>query len=242
MTTLVRLYADRLDRPTHERARLALCPDCPAPRAGMLEDLVYPESGCRLRCVALSARQPISSQWPASYAFALVRRGAIVRQRVDRHGRATAIDAVGSGAGFLVQDGSAESAPMGFAASASMLCLCPAPVVADSLEQGQHTAADLWKLAQTSLERVERIADARSRNTAMGRIAALLIALSDTFGAKPRTFVPGSLQQRDLAALVAVRHESVCRVLRTMVERSLVRRDDEGIHLLDREGLVSLAN
>lgn len=221
-------------------ARLPVCPDCPATRSELLEELALLDVGCAFRCVALAPRQPLPPRWPGSYALALVRRGVVVRQRIDTGGRATAIDAIGSGAGFVLGEGDPDSVSAGYAASAALVCLCPLPTIEAGLQQDPEVARDLWRLAQRSLERVERLADARSRATAEARIGALLCALADTLFAKPRDVVPATLQQRDLAVLVAVRHESVCRVLRKFGERGLVRRDSEGIHLLDRSRLVAL--
>ncbi|MCC7540230.1 MAG: Crp/Fnr family transcriptional regulator [Deltaproteobacteria bacterium] len=226
----------------HPSRRQPLCPDCPAVRNDGLSGLVSLERGCSLQWVALAARQPLPTRWPGTYALALVRRGIVVRQRIDGNGQATAIDVVGPGGAFVVEEGHPESTTGGYAATEAMVCLCPEPVAADGLANDGETARDLWKLAKRSLERVERIADARSRATAKGRVAALLGAVADTLGGRPTEVVPAGIQQRDLAALIAVRHESVCRVLRTFVDRGWVRREPEGIRLLDRKGLASAGN
>ena len=215
-----------------------LCPDCPAVQTGVLHGLVSAEAGCSLQWVSLKARQPIPARWPGSYSIALVRRGAIVRQRVDGAGHASAVDAIGVGGGFVVNQGHVESTASGYAATASLVCLCPAPVAAEKLANDGETAKSLWALAESALERVERIADARGRPTTDGRIAALLGALADTLGGVPRDFVPAGLQQRDLAALVSVRPESVCRSLKAMTAAGLIRKDSRGIHLVDRPGLA----
>jgi DNA-binding IclR family transcriptional regulator len=92
-----------------------------------------------------------------------------------------------------------------------------------------------------TLDRLERIAQARSRPSALARVAALLTALADTLS-PPRRLpcIPAALQQRDLAALLAMRHESVCRAIQDLAREGLVRRDHEGLHLRDRERLEAV--
>src|SRR5208282_81737 len=102
----------------------------------------------------------------------------------------------------------------GYAADDALVCLLPRPALKGALDAGAPSAAHVVNLHLAALERVERIADARGRATALGRVAALLCALSDTL-APPRRLdaVPAALQQRDMAGLLTMRHESVCRAL-----------------------------
>jgi hypothetical protein len=45
------------------------------------------------------------------------------------------------------------------------------------------------------------------------------------------------LQQRDLAALLGMRHESVCRAMQILARRGAIARTSDGLRLLDRECL-----
>jgi hypothetical protein len=86
---------------------------------------------------------------------------------------------------------------------------------------------------------MERLADARARPGAAAKIAALLCALSDTL--RPGSSrIPAEFLQRDLAGLVSIRHESVCRVLRDFARHGLISKDGDGIMLLDRPQLQAV--
>jgi CRP-like cAMP-binding protein len=225
----MRVMAERRD---------GVCPDCPAARVDMLEALIEPPSGrCALRCVCLSARQPMPPRWFGMYGLALVRRGVIVRQRVDAHGCATAIDAIGPGGAAPLSD-SGEADTTGYAAADALICLCPKAPLRASIDAGAPTASQMVALQAAALERVERIAAARGRPTAIGRLAALVCALADTLSPPRRlTVVPGALQQRDLGALLGMRHESVCRALGSLEDSGALVRTHDGIRLLDRAKL-----
>jgi CRP-like cAMP-binding protein len=219
-----------------------VCPDCPVKPRGALGALVDPKtSRCALRCLFVPARHPLPPRWFGAYGLALVRRGILVRQRVDAGGSATSVDAVGPGGAAPLLD-SGEATSGGYAADDSLVCLLPKAALKGALDAGAPTAGHVVTLHLAALERVERIADARGRSTAHGRVAALLCALADTL-APPRRLdtVPVALQQRDMASLLTMRHESVCRALGALERRRWLVRGSEGIRLLDRPHLEAAA-
>ena len=217
------------------------CPDCPATLAGVLRDVVAQRGrSCPLRCVRIAARQPLAPGWATGHGLALVRRGLVVRQRVDVNGSATAIDAVGPGGAIPLSDGDAGNA--GYAASEALICLCPSGVLASAIDGGNPSARDVVGLLRAALDRVERISDARSRRTAVGRVAAALCTLADTLSSPRRLeVIPAALQQRDLAGLLAMRHESVCRVMRALERSGAVAKTTGGARIVDRAKLEAVA-
>jgi len=176
-----------------------------------------PQCGVRLECVTLEARDEVPATWFARYAFGIVRRGVLVRERFDPDQGRTAVDAAGRGAYVplgLTRGGT------GYAASRVLMCVYPSASL-DGLTV-QDGLGDLMKLAGETLERVERIAEARGRATAADRVAALHNTLEGCFGAHAFE----DLLQRDLAALLGIRTETVCRVLRKRVRAE--EPSDEG--------------
>ena len=127
----------------------------------------------------------------------------------------------------------------GYAATRLLVCLCPADVADREVRAGHDgVATDLVRAQREALDRLERIADARGRATIESKVGALLTALADTLSPpKRRSRIPSGLQQRDMAVLLGIRHESVCRVLTNLEKRRVVRRETDGIHLLDRAAL-----
>lgn len=218
------------------QSRSRACPDCPATRIGMLEGLVHTPAGCAFHCISVAARQPLPAGWIGTYSLALIRRGIVIRQRVDPRGRATAIDIAGPGSALPIADVTDESA-MAYAVDDAMLCLCTSELLDSTVDAGSDGARGVVRASASVLSRVERIADARSRATAPSRVAALLVTLADTLSTPPQTSIPAAIQQRDLAALVALRHESVCRVLTTFAREGLVERGPNGIRIVDRQAL-----
>ncbi len=201
----------------------------------VLGALVSPEEGsCAFRCVFVAARQPLPLRWSVAYGIAFVRRGVLVRERVDAGGTATVVDVVGPG-GVIPLPAAADGGAPGYAAADALVCLCPRRPLRLAIDAGAPMAGQIVGLHAAALERVERIAEARSRGGAVERVAALICALSDTL-APPRTLdlIPAALQQRDLAAVLAMRHESVCRALARLERRGALLRERDGIRLLDR--------
>jgi hypothetical protein len=218
-----------------ERPRV--CPDCPAKHTGVFAGIVEQPSGCAFRCLSLAARQPLPDGWRGEYSVALVRRGIVVRQRVDTHGRATAIDIAGSGSALPIasreDDGSG-----GYAVDDAMLCLCPSSVLTAAVDGGHEGARGAVAASAAVLARVERISEARSRPTASSRVGTLLVTIADTLSAGRRLeTIPAAIQQRDLAALLALRHESVCRVVASFTRRGVLKKTTQGLEIVDRDAL-----
>jgi CRP-like cAMP-binding protein len=214
------------------------CPDCPAARVGLLgEMLPHEQHACAFRVATVSERATIPHAWFGRYGLGLVRRGILVRQRIDGSGRATAVDVVGPGAALLL-DNTNEGDVSGYAAAEAMVCLCPVDRLEESTCSSLPTARDMMRLQAAALERMDRLADARNRATASARLAALLMALGEVL-APPRKLdvIPPHLQRRDLAALLALRHESVSRALAQLERSGAIRRTRDGIELRDRDAL-----
>ena len=217
----------------------------------MLEVLVDQPTGCAMRCLPIDARQPLPVRWRGEYTLALVRRGIVVRQRVDPTGRAAAIDIAGPSSALPIAALSDEGAAA-YAVDDVMLCLASAETLDAALTQdhqrrrasggaGGSFTKDLV-LAQSAMrERVERIAEARTRTAAVSRVACLLLAIADTLSPALRlTTIPSSIQQRDLAALVALRHESVCRAIAKLESRGIVARTPNGLQIVRRAELETI--
>lgn len=184
------------------------CVDCPARQRGLLRALAGGAGcSCRLSCIALDERQALPASLFTRYAFGIVRRGVLVRERFDVGGGRTAVDAAGRGSYVPL---SLARGCTGYAASRVLLCVyreSSLEAIANHAELGM----ELMGLASETLERVERIADARGRPSAAERIDALRSALREWLG--PSGF--DDLRQRDVAALLGMRVETVCRTLRT---------------------------
>src|SRR6516162_1749412 len=87
--------------------RLA-CPDCPAYRVcAPAELLPGPQNACAFESLRIDARTPLPDRWHGISALALVRRGIVVRQRVDARGRVATVDAAGIGSVVPIDDGGA---------------------------------------------------------------------------------------------------------------------------------------
>lgn len=217
-------------------AAAAPCPDCPGARP-LLDALGGERAACAFRSWSLPARAPVPPELLAGSALTLVRRGIVVKELVDAAGRATVIDVVGPGSALAFAHRPGITA---FAAGPALLCACPTGRLDERLAgpDGLGLARELLRLQQTALARMERLADARGRATVGERVAALLCALADGLSA-PRTLtrLPSELRQRELGALLAIRHESVCRELRRLEHAGVVRRTSECLELLDRAAL-----
>lgn len=213
------------------------CPDCPAVRSGILAPLVDRPSGCAFRCLPVAAREPLPVRWRGEYGLALIRRGIVIRQRVDVHGRATAVDI--AGAGSAIPFGTGEDGA-DYAVDDALLCLCPTSAFESAVDSGRHQARDVVKAQAAIIARVERIAEARGRDSTKGRVASLLLAILETLSPPRRVdVVPAAIQQRDLAGLLAMRHESVCRAVTALVRDGAVARTPHGLRVLDRARLAS---
>jgi hypothetical protein len=172
----------------------------------VLRNLVSEESGCPLQCVTVEARAAVPPGLFAGHAFGIVRRGVLIRQRDQPEGAPTALDVAGPGA-YVPLASSPGGA--GYAAARVLLCVYPEARVAAGPDQ-ERLACDLLQLLAETLARVERLAEARGRPSAAERLVALLGALGEWLGPEAGK----NLLQRDLAALLGMRNETVCRLLR----------------------------
>jgi CRP-like cAMP-binding protein len=210
----------------------------------MLEVLVDQPAGCAMRCLSVGARQQLPIRWHHEFSLALVRRGIVVRQRLDRVGRVASIDIAGPSSVIPVA-ALAEHDTSAYAVDDVMLCLACEETLALAQEApaprvgaGKSGIHDLVRAQTMMRERVERIAEARARTAAISRVACLLLAIVDTLTpAQPRPTIPLSVQQRDLAALVALRHESVCRSLAELEARGIIARTSTALVIVDRPRL-----
>jgi DNA-binding MarR family transcriptional regulator len=85
---------------------------------------------------------------------------------------------------------------------------------------------------------MERLAEARGRASAAAKVGALLCTLAQTLRpGQDDGRVPSEFLQRDLAGLLSIRHESVCRVMRDFIKRGLIERADRAIVLKDMQQL-----
>ncbi len=221
----------------------AACPDCPGARRGVLRDLVgETKHACAFETATVDARDFVPASWSERHAFGLVRRGVLIRQRLDEMGRATAIDAAGPGCMFPIEhrDEGRSSITCDYAATDLIVCLCPSQLLEDVLDESRHTGRELLGLQQDAMERVERLTQARGAPTVQERVAMLILVLSETLS-PPRTRdrLPPGLQQRDMSKLLGVRHETFCRALKTLEDVGAITRSHDGIVIADRERLTS---
>ncbi|MCB9598459.1 MAG: Crp/Fnr family transcriptional regulator [Sandaracinaceae bacterium] len=219
----------------------AACPDCPGARLGVLQDLIgETKHACAFETVMIDARDFVPTTWTERHAFGLVRRGVLIRQRLDDAGRATAIDAAGPGCMFPIEhrEEGKTSISCDYAATDLIVCLCPTQLLDDVLDDSRRAGRDLLSLQLDAMERVERLTQARGAATVRERVATLLIVLSETLS-PPRTReqLPSGLQQRDMSKLLGVRHETFCRALKTLEDEGAIQRTGDGLLITDRARL-----
>ena len=219
----------------HPRGR---CPDCPGTRQSVFDALVSAADGCRLRCTSLDARDPIPDSWFGEGRLLLVRRGVIIRERLDPRGGVVAVDAVGPGCLLPLPDDprvTPDSAPCGYAATGARVCVAGSDVVERALRAEPAVAHDLLRMQCEAMVRLERLADARGRSSSRARVAALFCALADTLSPPvQRDRIPAGVQQRDLAHMLGMRHETLCRVIGALERIGGVERSPNGIRIADR--------
>ncbi len=214
------------------------CPDCPAARESMLEELVSRAAGCAFRCAILEARETVSPDVLRPGNLVMVRRGILIRQRLDRQGRVAAVDAIGPGGIARVDPApNGSSTATGYAATRLILCVCPAASANEALKNDENTANELVRAMGRSLTRIERLAEARGRPSARAQVASILCVLADTLASSEPDRVPSGIQQRDIAHLLGIRHETVCRVLRALENEGLLVRENEEFRIVDRAAI-----
>lgn len=195
------------------------CPDCPLAHRGLLGAFLgKPGTSCALQSVTVEARDDLPSLWFERYAFGIVRRGVVLRQRLEPDGRRTAVDAAGPGA-LVPLRCSRDEARAGHAACRVLLCVYPEAKLAASY--AKDTLEDLLELTQQAVDRLEGIASARGRGSSAEKVSALLDILADALPHRhggPRRELP--LTQRDLAELLHMRPETVCRSLRKLAREA----------------------
>ncbi|MBX7196499.1 MAG: hypothetical protein K1X94_30880, partial [Sandaracinaceae bacterium] len=189
----------------------AACIDCPAARVGCFKSCVSDGvTACRFVKATISARASLPRTWAAQYAFALVRRGVLVRTRPATRGQDVAIDCAGTGS---LVPWAPDAPQIGFAATELLVCLFPREGLIETLARDPSAANDVIEGLGAALNRVERYAEARGQRSAESRVVATLSVLADTLSPPVRRQrLPATFQQRDLAALADVRRASVLRL------------------------------
>lgn len=217
----------------------AACPDCPGTRLGAFEDLVGPtREHCSLDTVRLDARAFAPASWGEHYGFGLVRRGVLIRMRVDAGGASVAIDAGGAGCLIPLASPADSSTSYAFAATDAIVCLCGHATLDHALGDSSTVGRELRALEQATLARVERLAQARGAATVRRKVALLLLTLTDTLSPpRQRDRLPAGLQQRDMATLVGIRPETFSRTLTELETVGVVIREPDGLRLLQRDEL-----
>jgi len=214
------------------------CVDCPAARVGCFHGAVGDGvSPCRFVKATLAARAQVPVAWAERYAFALVRRGVLIRTRTGGSGPPVSIDCAGPGAHVPWPAGAGE---LGYAATDVLVCLYPRNGVMDDLEREPRATRDTIEGLACALDRVERLAEARGQSSAEERVARVLAVLADTLSPPVRRArLPSALQQRDLARLAGVRHESFCRILGKLERAGIVQRSTEGLEITRHDDLLA---
>ncbi len=216
----------------------ANCVDCPAARVGCFEGAVGDgASPCRFVKATLSARAQIPVAWAERYAFALVRRGVLIRTRAGGSGPPVSVDCAGPGA-LVPWPTSARE--LGYAATDVLVCLYARDGVAEDTEREPSATRDTLDGFARALDRVERLAEARGQSSAEDRVARVLAVIADTLSPPVRRVrLPSALQQRDLARLAGVRHESFCRILGKLERAGVVQRSTEGLEIARHDELLA---
>jgi CRP-like cAMP-binding protein len=226
------------------RAGTTLCPDCPMARVDVLASMIPPRAAvCAFRCLAVRARAPVPPRWFREFGMGIVRRGIIVRQRVDAHGRAIAVDIAGAGGlvPLAMAIGGEDANASGYAIGDVLLCACTTDVMRASMDAERQTPRDVLHLHAQALDRMERLTDARGRMTVVERVAAMLLVLADHLTPlRPTEVVTADVQQTDLAALVSARQETVCRAMCALERRGLIARNVDGVRIVDRARLEAV--
>ncbi len=235
----IRAYQWRMGQVCTMSSYSRACPGCPAIAEHRFEDLVGAGRGaCTFRVATIEDRAYVPPRLLRENTFALVRHGVFVRTRDDASGEANAVDAIGPG-GLVLGAASEEEHVGGYAVGHLVLCVLPREGAAVALAAADGSVGDFVALVERARTRIERLSEIRARPTTTGRIKALVALLAETLAPNgtPLARLPATLQQRDLAKLAALRHESVCRALGTLERRGLVQRSADGLAILDHAAL-----
>lgn len=211
------------------------CVECPVlASSGFEEELGDAPGCCRFVKATLAERAPLPREWADRYAFALVRRGVVVRTRDRAGGRAVAVDCVGAGAFMPLAN---EGGDLGYAATGALFCLYPRDILDHRLGAEAPLARDLARGLSAALTRVERFAEARGLPRAPERVTSVLSVLFTELAPEPIEVLPAGLLQRDIGKLAGVRHESVCRILGQLERTGTIARRGGELVALRREAL-----
>lgn len=206
------------------------------------EELVGAGRGsCAFRVTTIDDRAHVPPRLLRENTFALVRHGVFVRTREDANGDANAVDAVGPG-GLVLGAAGEDEHISGYAVGHLVLCVLPREGASAALAAADGSVGDFVTLVERARTRIERLSEIRARATTTGRVKALIALLAESLAPNvgtPLTRLPATLQQRDLAKLAALRHESVCRALGTLERRGFVQRGPDGLAILDHAALTA---
>lgn len=217
------------------------CAGCPGDRDGVFDTSIGAgRSACAFLDAALEPRAALPTRWFGERSVALVRRGLVLRTRTDSNGRVQGVDLAGPGHLVPLDATSTLGAtPGGFAVTRAHLCLSLEGSIDRAIDQRDDAHArdvhDLVRLQRDAMRRVERFAEARGRRGSEARVAALLGVIIDELGVEGA--IPEELQQRDLALLLGIRHESVCRSLGILERAGLLSTREGGLWIHDRAAL-----
>lgn len=221
------------------------CIDCPAVRGNQLRELIGTcTENCSFESFSVEAREVLPASRLTRGTLVLVRRGVILRQRLDGSGSPVAVDIVGTGGAFVVSGRNEEDMrrTSAFAVDRSLYCVLEESRLMEQLRNAHDSVADLHRIQCEMTYRLERVSDARGRSNVRSRIAAILCTLADTLTPQSgrRERLPSALLQRDIGTLASTRHESVCRILRDFSAEGLVQHGPDGIHILNHEALAAI--
>ena len=213
------------------------CVDCPAVRASCFEaQLSDGTSPCRFVKGTIAGRGPVPVAWAERYAFALVRRGVIVRTRATAEGPSVAIDCAGPGAILPFPSRALE---IGYAATDVLVCLYARDGLEHALASDPEMSRSVYEGFAAALDRVERLAEARGQSRAENRVACVIATVAETMSPPVRRdHLPAGLQQRDLARLAGVRHESFCRIIGKLERAGTIERHEGGLRIESHEALT----
>lgn len=220
--------------------RANACIDCPSVRTGCFEgQLSDGATPCRFVKGTIAARAQVPTNWAERYAFALVRRGVVIRTRATADGPSVAIDCAGPGAVLPFPVGAVE---VGYAATDVLVCLYEREGLEHTLASDPVASREVYDGFVAALDRVERLAEARGQPKADERVARVISVVADTLSPPVRREqLPSGLQQRDLARLAGVRHESFCRILGKLERAGAIERRDGALHIDKHDALLAAA-
>ncbi len=173
------------------------------------------EGPCALASASLEPRTSLAPSALDRHAFAVVRRGTVLRERVDADGQRSTVDVVGPGGLVPLHASTDRDRASVRASSRVVLCLYREPVLDENVDR--VTLSDLLALTQETVDRLESIAAARALSSAAAKVRALLEALARAFPSRvDGRGVALGLAQRDIADLLHLRAETVCRSMRRL--------------------------